>query len=93
MIEYVVPTLGALADKHRLQVVDLLTQNPTMTRQQIAKTLQISPTELFYDLQVLLKSNIIRVTERPGHTKHYAIDSITLARVLSVLKSCFRLEV
>lgn len=72
----------ALADKKRLQIINLLTKNGTMCVCELAPLMDMSQSKLSYHLKILLDANLIK-KETKGTWSYYELNLKELNHLLS----------
>ncbi|EWG08477.1 ArsR/SmtB family transcription factor [Cytobacillus firmus] len=77
----------AIADKKRLQIMNILTQNGSMCVCDIAPLMEMSQSKLSYHLKILLDANIIK-KETKGTWSFYELNQDELNHLLSPELCC-----
>lgn len=77
----------AIADKKRLQIMNLLTQNGSMCVCDLAPLMEMSQSKLSYHLKILLDANIIK-KETKGTWSFYELNQEELNHLLSSELCC-----
>lgn len=72
----------ALADKKRLQIMNLLTKNGTMCVCDLAPLVDMAQSKLSYHLKILLDANLIK-KETKGTWSYYELNQDELNHLLS----------
>lgn len=72
----------ALADKKRLQIMNILTQQGTMCVCDLAPLMDMTQSKLSYHLKILLDANII-LKETKGTWSYYTLNQDELNHLLS----------
>ncbi len=72
----------ALADKKRLQIMNILTQNGSMCVCDLAPMVEMAQSKLSYHLKILLDANIIK-KETKGTWSYYELNQEELDHLLS----------
>ncbi|MGV3466035.1 MAG: ArsR/SmtB family transcription factor [Heyndrickxia sp.] len=72
----------ALADKKRLQIMNILTQQGTMCVCDLAPLMDMTQSKLSYHLKILLDANII-LKETKGTWSYYTLNQEELNHLLS----------
>ncbi|MCM3691014.1 metalloregulator ArsR/SmtB family transcription factor [Neobacillus niacini] len=71
-----------MADKKRLQIMNILTQNGSMCVCDLAPMMDMAQSKLSYHLKILLDANIIKKETR-GTWSYYELNQNELNRLLS----------
>ncbi|MCM3708798.1 ArsR/SmtB family transcription factor [Cytobacillus firmus] len=77
----------AIADKKRLQIMNILTQNGSMCVCDLAPLMEMSQSKLSYHLKILLDANIIK-KETKGTWSFYELNQAELNHLLSSELCC-----
>ncbi|MBN8203183.1 ArsR/SmtB family transcription factor [Bacillus sp. NTK034] len=77
----------AIADKKRLQIMNILTQNGSMCVCDLAPLMEMSQSKLSYHLKILLDANIIK-KETKGTWSFYELNQKELNHLLSSELCC-----
>ncbi|MFZ3579609.1 metalloregulator ArsR/SmtB family transcription factor [Virgibacillus sp. DJP39] len=77
----------ALADKKRLQIINLLTKNGEMCVCDIEPMINMTQSKLSYHLKILLKASII-LKETRGTWSYYSLNKQEISHLLSEELCC-----